>query len=332
MRTTSKATRLLVACTMTAAAGTVLAMAPASPALGAPVSPLRTVDLGTLPGALTSTAYGINERGDVVGESDGHAVLWRDRRIIDLGAGTARGVNEHGVVVGSADVGGTTHAMLWRQGRAVDLGTLPGATTSCALAVNDRGDVAGYGDSASGALRAIVWRAGTAVDLGPAGAYASSARDVNARGDVVGEIFLPPQEMKDLATVWRHGTASVLTQDSAVASGINDQGDITGFFFTTPGSFLWRRGVLTRITPPTGMLWLQAQAVNDRAQVVGYGDSGGFRWQDGRLTLLPGLRGLPGSGGSAAYDINDRGQIVGGASSTGDGLTTHAVLWLPGRG
>src|SRR5256712_12337993 len=52
-----------------------------------------------------------------------------------------------------------------------------------------------------------------------------------------------------------------------------------------------------------------------------------FLWQDGTMTDLGGL---PGYQFSVAWDINDRGQVVG--SSYGDDGTTHAVLWENGGG
>jgi len=55
----------------------------------------------------------------------------------------------------------------WHDGRITDLGTL-GGTDGLANAINDRGDVAGWADSADGRLHAAVWRRGrAAVDLGP---------------------------------------------------------------------------------------------------------------------------------------------------------------------
>jgi probable HAF family extracellular repeat protein len=43
------------------------------------------------------------------------------------------------------------------------------------------------------------------------------------------------------------------------------------------------------------------------------------------MTALPRLAGA--SGASGAYDINDRGQIVGYGSTNPNGTNPHAVLW-----
>jgi uncharacterized membrane protein len=76
------------------------------------------------------------------------AVLWRRGRMIDLLAGTGAvggrvfAINNHGTMVGYAQWAGTgIRPVMWRSGRMIDIG-LPGRSGS-AMAVNDRGDVAG---------------------------------------------------------------------------------------------------------------------------------------------------------------------------------------------
>src|SRR5690349_10949712 len=93
----------------------------------APTGPLLVtsfLDLGTLGGA-ESTAYGINDAGQVVGGAllaDGaeHAFLWtRELRMVDLGTlggrnSVATGINNRGQVVGRAQLAsGDFHAFLW---------------------------------------------------------------------------------------------------------------------------------------------------------------------------------------------------------------------------
>jgi probable HAF family extracellular repeat protein len=127
------------------------------------------VDLGTLGGDSGTTNW-INDRGDIVGKADlpGTApqvhdgVLWTDGKMIDLGVlpgdscSNAYFVNSHGQVVGTSEnqelcsifVG--QHAFLWEKGGPmVDLNTLidPGASLNLtyAVAINDRGEIAGFG-------------------------------------------------------------------------------------------------------------------------------------------------------------------------------------------
>ena len=70
-----------------------------------------------------------------------------------------------------------------------DLGTL-GGTSSRATAVNDLGQVVGWGDTASGEPHAFSWTAaGGMVDLGTLGGNYSTAAAVNDLGQVVGYSF-----------------------------------------------------------------------------------------------------------------------------------------------
>src|SRR5215211_2000108 len=92
---------------------------------------LSITDLGTLPGGDSfdsSTASGINDRGQVVGQSD-----------VPSGAGH--------------------HAFLWEKGKMTDLGTLPGSSLSNALDINDRGQVVGSSTLASDSApeHAVLW-------------------------------------------------------------------------------------------------------------------------------------------------------------------------------
>jgi uncharacterized membrane protein len=112
-----------------------------------------------------------------------------------------------------------------------------------------------------------------------------------------------------------------------VASGINDQGDITGWY-TFPGSGV-RHGLLlkagdaepTSFDPP-GSLFTNAVGLNDRGDIVGrycsvapcammgsgHGSFRGFLLHDGIFADID----VPGGIETSAFKNNARGQIVGG--------------------
>jgi probable HAF family extracellular repeat protein len=322
-----------VTAAMTGMAALSSAPASAAPAREAPA--YQVTDLGTLPAASDSTAMGVNGRGDVVGQSGAHAVLWRNGSIVDLGTlggsySAAVDVNERGDVVGYSQLAGGAgdHAFIWRGGRMIDLSPLPGFSSSYATAINDRGDVVGYSAADSG-IRAVLWRPdGTAVDL-TAETGLHEVDDLDNAGRLVGSVM--PDGMNGYPALWYRGRTTVLSDQSGTASAINDRGEITGYFVGGFGhSFVWRGGQLTEIPllpdmPEASMM--QAQGINNRGQVVGFGGFDGFVWdsETGTLSTLPGLTRL----GPAAYDINDRGQIVGFAGTSPDNLEPHAVLLSP---
>jgi probable HAF family extracellular repeat protein len=162
----------------------------------------KMIDLGMLPGGFLSDAYGINDKGQVVGlayNGSGtlngyHAFLWQAGKMHDLGilpGGTtsiAFSINERGQIVGHGDTAsGDTHAILWQDGKPKDLGTL-GGPSSYAVDINAQGQVVGYSDTASGATHAFIWEKGSMTDLGVLGADTlSRAWGINDKGQVVGE-------------------------------------------------------------------------------------------------------------------------------------------------
>jgi len=110
-----------------------------------------------------NTAFGINDAGQVVGNSHSHAFLWEDGEMFDLGTlgGTSSGaydINDAGQVVGTARTADEHyHAFLWDSTNGmIDLGTL-GGLYSRAYAINDAGQVVGSSETASGGYGRFLW-------------------------------------------------------------------------------------------------------------------------------------------------------------------------------
>ena len=124
-----------------------------------------------------------------------HAFLWTaEDGMIDLGTlgGTrsyARGINDLGQVVGESSMAtGGAHAFLWTaEGGMIDLGTLGGARSS-AWGINNLGQVVGESSMATGGAHAFLWTAEDGMtDLGSLGGLSSAAYGINNLGQVVGE-------------------------------------------------------------------------------------------------------------------------------------------------
>jgi probable HAF family extracellular repeat protein len=283
------------------------------------------MDLGLGAG---SSAEAINDRGHVVGSSAAGGFLWQRSRVTYLGhlpghvSSWATDINNRDEVVGySLAADSTYHAFLWRRGVMTELGGLAGGNNSYAWGINDRGDIVGYSESPADnmELRAVRWHDGK-ITLLKSPSHHSIAFDINNRGDIVGSV--DTGHHIGAAARWRHDTMHILVAgraDNAVA--VNQRGDITGLVFghLTHG-FLWQRGRLVQIDPPSGSSFLRPNGINDRTQIVGFTESFAFLWQQGRTIALPG-------GTSEANDINNRGQIVGSSAVNARGAFAHAVLW-----
>jgi probable HAF family extracellular repeat protein len=112
-------------------------------------------------GAVPLTVLAISDAGEIVGGATFpsgafDAFVWRNRVATDLGnlgdaASVAFAINSHGQVVGSTFLfdGSHSRAFLWQNSSTVDLNTLIPAGSSLhlswAMAINDRGEIAGEG-------------------------------------------------------------------------------------------------------------------------------------------------------------------------------------------
>jgi probable HAF family extracellular repeat protein len=289
-------------------------------------------DLGALPGVNNSGANAINDRGWIAGfstngETDpvngfpaGHAVLWKDGPIKDLGTlGTGiesagNYINNAGDVVGVATVDTTvdpfafiglgpfpspTHAFIWKDGAMRDLGTLGGPDSFIAGLCDDQRAEMVAGTSftsftpnpTTGVPTAdpFLWKNGTMIDLGSLGGTLGLAQCANNRGQVTG------------------------------------QSNLAGDSVSHP--FFWDRGVMTDIGTFGGdngfPTWM-----NRFGEVVGRADlpnglHHAFLYRDGIRTDLGTL-----GGNSTAFQINSRHQIVG--ASRLDPENNHAFLWENG--
>ena len=281
-----------------------------------------------------------------------------DWTLVDIG--TLGGPGSYGAavsndftVVGCADVlPSGAHAFAWKDGVMRDLGMAEAGGSSCALAINDQGVIAGRSSSreivvwkgaavtrlgiqgdagginrfgvvvgtfdAGGASRAFKYANGTVTPLGTDG-VASEAHAINSKGEIVGT-------QDGRAIVFE---TSARDFGSGAARGVNDRGMVVGHVssaYGQPSAFLYR-GAMTMLNAPS---YSSAVAINDRGQVVGSGE-GVYGWlvDNGLYTRLADIPAVVAAGWRhlEPTGINDQGAIVGTGTDTQGNL--RAFLLVP---
>lgn len=308
------------------------------------------IDLGS------AVAHGINNNGDVVGQRNNHAFLYKAAQKVSVDLGTLGGsssnayaVNDCQAVAGSSFVRGdqSYHAMYYRNGSRTDLGILPNqGSSSAAQGLSNTGMVVGFAFLAgNGITRATVFSRGVASNLGSQDN--SQAVTINLSNDIGGDV-----------------AAGFIIEDGLWSGigmqvrGINDYSDLVGNFQVNGASHaaVYHEGQITDI----GNLASQpgwnshANAINDAGEIVGQSDAlppgtnqgvqRAFLYRQGMMEDLSTLI-APGSQLESyvtlteAVGINDSGWIAANGTDSRYGSrayllerTSPALLWTRTKG
>ena len=233
---------------------------------------------------------------------------------------SAIGINDAGQIVG--DAAGLGIGWEFSGGSFTSISDA-GATT--ATAINNAETVVGYYSPVSSTPRYgfVIENGGTFEQINLLPGISTTANGINDAGVVVGASYLHGGTTYS-AYVDDHGVVTYLTAPGAeggsgytVANDINNAGAIVGTFTTSYGSgwqgYLYQGGVFTTIADPDGANGTFVQGINDLGQIVGwYLDAGGvthgFIYSGGDFTNLDEPAGV---NGTQLNGINNAGEVVG---------------------
>lgn len=235
-----------------------------------------------VPGQNSLQAFGINDPGTVVGgSSDPVDVSFSyDSKtgtvsIIDPADGfdsiSTLGINDSGELAGNVDAGGVTQGFMRdKQGNDTVFSHPNAVTQTSARGINNRGILTGIRDDENGFLQGFIYDSKTDsitdIDLGDA--FFVIAHGINSRGDIVGDArYLNADPCGNASGVVRygwirdkHGAINFFQINSAptAARGINDAGEITGFFIN-PGTGLFTGFVVDAPTTDCAIINVPAE-------------------------------------------------------------------------
>jgi hypothetical protein len=276
--------------------------------------------LPQVPGAQDGQVVGTDGDHRLAGMSGGHAMIWTDGRLTDLGPGKAYDVDRSGVAVGTDDGGNvfTGHATIWHGRASARLPEPAGITASVAVGIADSGVIAGIGWGSDG-VQGLAWASGPAhrvrlLTLGDGGVQVNG---VSAAGLIVG-VYVYPSATGSVAVAGslRSGLHAlpvlVPGEDSAAqaAAGSYVVGSEGGY------PVVWVNGVPHRLGDSGN-----PYAVNRHGLIGGidFTTFGPVLWRGGSQIALPGPDAEPAYGSVAA--ITDRGEAAGQLAGFG------AVSW-----
>ncbi len=329
----------------------------------------KITDLGTL-GGTSSRAYGINNTGDIVGRSRGpdkpdgsngdrNAFLYTNGQMLNLGnfGGSntiASASNSSRQVVGYSRPNPDSseyNAFLHEKGELKNLGTLGTGKFSYAYGINEGGQIVGHSHTNGTGTNseAFIYENGVMKGLGTLGGKSAGAFDINDNGVIVGT-STTADTADTQGFVYRDGSmvslGSLDETGYSEARAINNNGQIVGNSLTESGSyhtFLYdlEEGVMKDLGSIEGDSF--AYDINTEGQIVGgyrshllEGSGQAYLYSDGEMFDLTSLLSASDQEKwdlTAAYGINDSGQIVGwgdvGDQSHAYMLTAVTAVPLP---
>lgn len=257
----------------------------------------------------TPRVFGINDYGAVVGTIHTPAGDLPSRSFIydrgrftvlplkdptDLG-GAAIGINNHGEVVGYDHTSSNRLVgWLWSNGAYSSLPV--SGTNTAALGINSRGTIIGnrrlrlIRRLLTGQLRSTGER-GYVLSHGTTQHLTGFVYAINDLGEAVGGSISDGQAM---ATVFKNGVATVIVTLPSAAVGINSAASVVGSYqpagYDRRHLFLWSASAGAFDLTPDGYRSAEAAAINDRGDILGFGET--VNGKSGYFLLTPDPNGV----------------------------------------
>jgi probable HAF family extracellular repeat protein len=235
-------------------------------------------------------------------------------------ATSAEGINDSGQIAGYyQDGSGAFHGFLYSGGvfSSIDA-PFSGAFMTQVLGINNSGQIVGAYHTSFSNIYGFVLSGGVFSPVAYPGATQSGPGAINNNGDMVGS-FATAACCVQFGFLYSAGTYTSLDVPPVfdqAAYGINDSGQIAGFYIAnndstfTQHGFLDSGGAFTPIDFPGATATL-AHGINNAGQIVGYWFSGSGPYHgfldNGALSSID----YPSAAQTAAEGINNLGQIVG---------------------
>jgi probable HAF family extracellular repeat protein len=296
-----------------------------------PNSQSPAIDLGTLPGFITSSAFDINPRGQIVGISP---------------------------------LGTSPRPIFWAnsQNAPVELPGLPGGLFGQAFHINSVGQIVGEFFSGDFSVqRAVFWRKSNVSPVYLAGLGDnlphSLASSINASGNILGD-GCDVDFVECHAAFWAGSTSTPVALASpggqfiytdiglvsGFSPGLNNAGSMVGYAynadFSETRAVFWASSASAAVILSTAGEFINgtAEGISDKGQIVGeafnsdFSDFHAFMWPSSTSqgidlnALIP-----PDSGWelNVARGVNNRGEIAGSGLFNG---ALHAYVLIPVRG
>jgi probable HAF family extracellular repeat protein len=257
-------------------------------------------DLGTLDGGTYSEPYSITQIGLISGTAsppDGtqHAVLWFRGLNFDISIPGLGGPNS---------ISFSTNDSIQAIGEAETSTSDPNSEDFCGFKA--------LGLPSSGTCLPFLWQDGVMSPLATLGGHNGAANMINSQGEVVGlaetAIKDPkcpaPQVLQFEPVIWEKGKVQKLPtihdDPDGAAFGVNDTGQVVG---ASGDCIAFNTNLLVNLQPLHALLW-QKDTVTDLGTLGGTGHGMGI----------------------LAFNLNNKGQVVG-FSDTKDDKYFHAFLW-----